>query len=166
MEGSDRGTGTGMDMNFVFKYMCLITYVSLLLGVIDCADTEQVRERERERGADSLCCTKGNLRERWNKQERGRLWRETPNPRCTQFGNTARCHGNAALPQSQSPHAEAKTAVGKKRKQQEHIPSLKPSAEPGERLGEVRGRKVYKEDRCRQGSGGRGLKERTCVKIQ
>lgn len=40
MEGSDRGTGTGMDMNFVFKYMCLITYVSLLLGVIDCADTE------------------------------------------------------------------------------------------------------------------------------
>lgn len=40
MEGSDRGTGTSMDMNFVFKYMCLITYVSLLLGVIECADTE------------------------------------------------------------------------------------------------------------------------------
>lgn len=32
--------------------------------------------------------------------------RETPNPRCTRFGNTACCHGNAALPQSQSPHAE------------------------------------------------------------
>lgn len=63
MEGSDRGTGTGMDMNFVFKYMCLITYVSLLLSVIDCADGVG----ERESGADSLCYTKGNLRERWNK---------------------------------------------------------------------------------------------------
>lgn len=45
-EGSDRGTGIGMDMNFVFKYMCLITYVSSLLSVIDCGD----REKETERG--------------------------------------------------------------------------------------------------------------------
>lgn len=60
-EGSDGGTGFGMDMNCVFKYMCLITYVSLLLSVIECGDIEGVR------GADSPCYTKENLRERWNK---------------------------------------------------------------------------------------------------
>lgn len=62
-EDSDRGTCTGMDMNFVFKYMRLITYGSLLLRMIDYGD----RDKERERGADSLCYTKENLRERWNK---------------------------------------------------------------------------------------------------
>lgn len=62
-EGSDRGTGARMDMNFVFKYMCLIMYVSLLLRVT----VETERRRQRERGADSLCYTKENLRERWNK---------------------------------------------------------------------------------------------------
>lgn len=44
-EGSDRGTGAGMDMNFVFKYMCLISYVSVLLRVME---TERNRETERE----------------------------------------------------------------------------------------------------------------------
>ena len=43
-EGTDRGTGTGMDMNLVFKYMCLITYVSLLLRVIDCGDRDKESE--------------------------------------------------------------------------------------------------------------------------
>lgn len=37
--GSDRDTVVGMDMNFVFKCMCLITYVSSLLNVIDCGNT-------------------------------------------------------------------------------------------------------------------------------
>lgn len=71
-EGSDRGTSAGMDMNFVFKYMCLITYVRVLLRAIGCGregerEGETGRERERERGADSLCYTKQNLRGRWNK---------------------------------------------------------------------------------------------------
>lgn len=47
-------------------------------------------------------CEKGGI----NRREGDYEERETPNPRCTQFGNRARCHGNAALPQSQSPHAE------------------------------------------------------------
>lgn len=63
-EGSVRSTGTGMDMNFVFKYMCLIMYVKVLLRVIGCVEWER---EKRERGADSLCYTKENLRERWNK---------------------------------------------------------------------------------------------------
>ncbi len=41
--------------------------------------------------------------------------------------------------------------MGKRRQQQEHIPSLKYSEEGGERLGKVRRRKVYKEGRCRRG---------------
>lgn len=37
-EGSDGGTGACMDMNFVFKYMCLITYVRVRLRVIGCGE--------------------------------------------------------------------------------------------------------------------------------
>lgn len=101
------------------------------------------RERERERGlliasaTPKKTCEEGGI----NRRE-GELRRETPNPRCTQFGNTARCHGNAALPQSQSPHAERQRQRWERgRQQQEHIPSPKSSDEGGERLGEVRGRK-------------------------
>lgn len=45
-EGSDGGRGVGMDI-FFFKYMCLITYVSLLLSVIDCGDREKEIETEK-----------------------------------------------------------------------------------------------------------------------
>lgn len=146
-EGSGRGTGAGMDMNFVFKYMCLIMYVSLLLSVT--VGTE--RRRQRERGADSLCYTKENLRERWNKWERGRLRRETPNPRCTQFGNIARCHGNAALPQSQSPHAERQRQRWEREGNNKNAFHHWNSVRKKERdLAKVKSRKVYKEGRCRR----------------
>lgn len=45
-EGSDRSTGARMDMNFVFKYMCLITYVRVLLRAIGCGEWEREKERE------------------------------------------------------------------------------------------------------------------------
>lgn len=63
----EEGSNTaGMDMNLLFSSvcMCLIMYVSLLLST---RQKKRDEERERERGADSLCYTKENLRERRNK---------------------------------------------------------------------------------------------------
>lgn len=77
--------------------------------------------------------------------------RETPNPRCTQFGNTARCHGNAALPQSQSPHAERQRETATTRGTHS-VTEIRRGGKEGGRLGKVRRGEVYEEGRCGRAS--------------
>lgn len=102
MEGSDRSSGHEFCFQlYVSHYVCVCTFEGDRL--------RRAREIRENRGSASLCNTKENLGERWNEKRRGKNTEgegETPNPRCTQFGNTARCLDNEALPQSQSPHAE------------------------------------------------------------
>lgn len=87
-----------MDMNFVGRYMRFIMHVSLFLSGEGC------REASGRLLIASPPPKKTRVKDGINRGEGD--YAETPNPRCTQFGNIARCHGNAALPQSQSPHAE------------------------------------------------------------
>lgn len=94
------------DTNFVFNCMCLIMHEWVLEG------DRLRRARETENGRVRLASAtpkktweKGGIKRGEERIGRERE-RETQNPRCTQFGNTARCLDNEALPQSQSPHAE------------------------------------------------------------
>lgn len=94
----------------VWTWIFFQVYVSHYVCVNTCEGDRLWRRKEEKRQRGVLIAS-ASPKKTWkkggiNRREGDYGERETPNPRCTQFGNTARCHGNTALPQSQSPHAE------------------------------------------------------------